>query len=45
MILADHSEDGLYKIPQFINKLGGYKLYFNLHDYCGNTAVFYGIMI
>jgi FkbM family methyltransferase len=43
MVLADHCEDGLYKISQFICNLADYKLYFNLHDYCGNTAVFYGI--
>ena len=41
MVLADHNEDGLYKIPLFINDFG-YKIYFNLHDYCGNSAVFYG---
>jgi FkbM family methyltransferase len=45
MVLADHCEDGLYKIPQFIYNLPEYKLYFNLHDYCGNTAVFYGISL
>mgnify|MGYP000006477063 FL=1 len=43
MIMADHTPDSLYKIPQFITKLNGYKLYFNLHDYCGNTAVYYGV--
>ena len=43
MVLADHNEDGLYKIPLFIHNLDGYRLYFNLHDYCGNTAVFYAI--
>ncbi len=40
MVTADHTPDGLYKIPLFIAQFG-YKLYFNLHDYCGNTAVFY----
>jgi FkbM family methyltransferase len=43
MVLADHCEDGLYTIPQFMYNLPDYKLYFNLHDYCGNTAVFYGV--
>lgn len=43
MVMADHSLDGLYKIPKFIYELPDYKLYFNLNDYCGNTAVFYGI--
>ena len=42
MVLADHNNDGLYKIPQYMYSLNGYKLYFNLHDYCGNTAIFYG---
>lgn len=41
MVLADHNEDGLYKVAEFLIKLEGYKLYFNLHDYCGNTAIFY----
>ena len=41
MVLADHNDDGLYKIPLLMYNYG-YKLYFNLHDYCGNTAVFYG---
>lgn len=43
MVLADHNSDGLYKIPQYIYNLNEYKLYFNLHDYCGNTAIFYGV--
>lgn len=43
MVMADHSIDGLYKIPKFIYSLPEYKLYFNLNDYCGNTAVFFGI--
>lgn len=42
MVMADHNEDGLFKIPEFIIGLKDYKLYFNLHDYCGNSAVFYG---
>lgn len=45
MVMADHHPDGLYKIPYFLYNLSGYKLYFNLHDYCGNTAVFYAIPI
>jgi FkbM family methyltransferase len=43
MILADHNEDGLWKIPLFIESIGDYCLYFYLHDYCGNTAVYYAI--
>lgn len=43
MILADHNEDGLYKIADFLMALKDYKLYFYLHDYCGNSAVFYAI--
>jgi len=42
MVLADHSGDGLYKIPLFILNCG-YNLYFYLHDYCGNTAIWYGV--
>lgn len=41
MVLADHSEDGLYNIAKFLIQLENYKIYFNLHDYCGNSAVFY----
>lgn len=43
MVLADHNEDGLFKIPKFLYNLPNYKLYFNLHDYVGNSAVFYAI--
>lgn len=43
MVLADHNEDGLYKIANFLINLENYKLYFYLHDYCGNSAVFYAI--
>ena len=43
MILADHNEDGLYEIANFLNQLREYKLYFYLHDYCGNSAVYYAI--
>lgn len=43
MIMADHSPESLYKIPEFISKFDGYKLFFNLHDYCGNSAVYYAI--
>ena len=41
MVLADHNKDGLYKIAKFLYNLDKYKLYFNLHDYCGNSAIFY----
>ena len=41
MVLADHSRDGLYRIPKFLYELDNYRLYFNLHDYCGNTSIFY----
>lgn len=44
MVLADHNQDGLYKIPILLYNFG-YKLYFNLHDYCGNSAVFYAINV
>ncbi len=43
MVLADHNEDGLYKIANLLNNLEEYKLYFYLHDYCGNSATFYAI--
>lgn len=43
MVLADHNEDGLYKIATFLINLKDYKLYFYLHDYCGNSAIFYAI--
>jgi FkbM family methyltransferase len=43
MVLADHNADGLYKIAIFLTALNDYKLYFNLHDYCGNSAIFYCI--
>lgn len=42
MIMADHSIDGLYKITQALQEQKDYILYFNLHDYCGNSAVIYG---
>jgi len=41
MVLADHHKDGLYKIATFLVATKNYKLYFSLHDYCGNSAVFY----
>ena len=41
MVLADHSRDGLYRITKFLYELNNYRLYFNLHDYCGNTSIFY----
>lgn len=43
MVFADHNKDGLYKIAKFLYSLPDYKLYFNLHDYVGNTAIFYAI--
>lgn len=43
MVLGDHNEDGLFKIAKFLYSLKNYKLYFNLHDYVGNSAVFYAI--
>lgn len=43
MVLADHNKDGLYKIAQFLTKLDRYKIYFYLHDYCGNSAIYYAI--
>ena len=43
MVLADHNDDGLHKIANFLINLESYKLYFYLHDYCGNTAVYYAI--
>ena len=30
MVLADHSEDGLFLIAKFLYNLTNYKLYFNL---------------
>jgi FkbM family methyltransferase len=43
MVLADHNEDGLYKIANFLTAFKNYKLYFYLHDYCGNSAIYYSI--
>lgn len=43
MVLADHNEDGLYKIAHFLMNLEEYTIYFYLHDYCGNSAVYYAI--
>lgn len=43
MVMADHNKSGLCEIPVFLTSFDSYKLYFNLHDYCGNTAVFYAI--
>lgn len=43
MIMADHTPESLYKIPEFLSNFDGYKLFFNLHDYCGNSAVYYAI--
>ncbi|PLY06383.1 MAG: hypothetical protein C0625_09600 [Arcobacter sp.] len=43
MVLADHNEDGLYDIPNFLINITNYELFFYLHDYCGNSAIFYAI--
>lgn len=43
MVLADHNSDGLYDIAIFLMSLKNYKLFFNLHDYGGNSAIFYAI--
>ncbi|MEA2019848.1 MAG: FkbM family methyltransferase [Campylobacterota bacterium] len=43
MVLADHNKDGLYSIPKYLGDLESYKIYFYLHDYCGNSAVYYAI--
>ena len=43
MVLGDHNSDGLSRIPLFIKRLKEYKLYFLLHDYCGNSAIYYMI--
>lgn len=43
MIFADHSVDGLYKIPNMVTHYCDYLLYFNYCDYCGNSAIFYMI--
>lgn len=43
IISADHSSNGLYKIPEYILQMEFYKLFFYLSDYCGNTAIFYAI--
>lgn len=45
MVLADHNADGLYKIANYLISLDNYKIYFYLHDYCGNSAVFYAYPI
>ncbi len=43
MVLADHNEDGLWKIAELLISLEKYTLYFYLHDYCGNSAIFYAL--
>lgn len=43
MVFADHTVEGLYEIPAFVQELKSYHLFFYLHDYCGNSAVFYMI--
>ncbi len=41
MVVADHNQDGIYRIPQFLMSLSDYRLYFTYNDFCGNTAIFY----
>ena len=41
MVLADHDAEGLFEIPLLLTSFENYKLFFNLHDYCGNTSIFY----
>lgn len=41
MVLGDHSTDGLYRIADFLAALDAYRLYFHMHDHCGNTSIFY----
>ena len=41
MVLADHSIDGAFNIPIFFKRFKDYHLYFRMHDYCGNSAVYY----
>lgn len=43
MVLADHSQDGTYNIPKYLAKFESYSIYFYLHDFCGNSAVYYAI--
>jgi len=43
MVMADHNSDGLYKIAKYLAQFISYKIYFYLHDFCGNTAVYYAI--
>ncbi|XXJ20082.1 FkbM family methyltransferase [Desulfovibrio caledoniensis] len=43
MVLADHNSDGLQGIPEFLLELERYTLYFYLHDYCGNSGVYYAV--
>lgn len=43
MVLADHTQDGIYNIPNYLAKFESYCIYFYLHDFCGNSAVYYAI--
>lgn len=45
IVTADHNTDGLYRIPVFLMELDDYRLFFNLHDYCGNSAIYYAYPI
>ncbi len=41
MVVADHNQDGIFNIPEYLMKLKDYKLHFSYSDYCGNTSIFY----
>lgn len=43
MVLADHSQDGMFNIPHYLAQFDSYNIYFYLHDFCGNSAVYYAI--
>ncbi|WNL33049.1 FkbM family methyltransferase [Arcobacter cryaerophilus gv. pseudocryaerophilus] len=43
MVLADHSQDGMFNIPHYLAQFESYNIYFYLHDFCGNSAVYYAI--
>jgi FkbM family methyltransferase len=41
MVVADHNQDGIYSIPEFLMNLNDYRLHFTYNDFCGNTSIFY----
>lgn len=41
MVVADHNQDGVFSIPEYLMQLKDYKLYFTYSDFCGNTSIFY----